>query len=176
MIDPARRRLLKAGIAGGAALAIAGGVAWVARRVNERGASRTLDADALAIVHAIVPAMLAGALPPAGAERARAIDETVSGVDRAIAALPPASRGELAQLFALLALSPGRRVFAGVASPWADADASEVAAFLDAWRASGWELKRSAYDALHQLVLAAWYANPRSWPAIGYPGPPLLAV
>jgi hypothetical protein len=25
-------------------------------------------------------------------------------------------------------------------------------------------------------VIAAWYANPRSWPLIGYPGPPSLAA
>jgi hypothetical protein len=37
---------------------------------------------------------------------------------------------------------------------------------------SGFALLRSAYDALHQIVLAAWYGNPRSWPAIGYGGPP----
>ena len=35
-------------------------------------------------------------------------------------------------------------------------------------------LKRSAYDALHQLILAAWYGNGRSWAGIGYPGPPKL--
>jgi hypothetical protein len=39
---------------------------------------------------------------------------------------------------------------------------------------SGFMLLRSAYDALHQLVFAAWYGNPRSWPAIGYAGPPVL--
>jgi len=107
---------------------------------------------------------------------ADAIEETVAGVDHAIAGLPPAVRAEIAQLFALLALAPGRRVFAGVASPWSEASAGEVDAFLRAWQSSGWALKRTAYDALHQLVIAAWYANPRSWPAIGYPGPPSLAV
>lgn len=174
MIDLSRRRLLKAGLAGGAVLAAAGGLAWFHRRAG--GPPPALDRDAREIVRAIVPAMLNGALPAAKAERTSAIDETVAGVDGAIAGLPPASRGELAQLFALLALSLGRRVFAGVATPWADASADEVDAFLSAWQSSGWALKRSAYDALHQLVIAAWYANPRSWPAIGYPGPPTLAV
>jgi hypothetical protein len=92
-----------------------------------------------------------------------------------VLALPPAARSELGQLFSLLALAPARRAFAGVASPWEEAGIAEVGAFLDRWRDSGWALKRSAYDALHQLVIAAWYANPRAWPAIGYPGPPVLA-
>jgi len=176
MIDLSRRRLLKAGIAGGAVLAIAGGVAWFARRALDRGAARSLDQDATAIVRAIVPGMLGAALPSLEPGRGSAIEETVAAVDRAIAGLPPAARAEIAQLFALLALAPGRRVFAGVASPWAEASAGEVDAFLRAWQTSGWALKRTAYDALHQLVIAAWYANPRSWPAIGYPGPPTLAV
>ncbi|CAG1009369.1 hypothetical protein BURK1_03651 [Burkholderiales bacterium] len=176
MIDLPRRRLLKAGIAGGAALAIAGGVAWFKVRPGVGDSARALDRDAGGIVRAIVPAMLAGALPAAPAERASAIDEAVAGVDRAIAGLPPASRGELAQLFSLLALGVGRRVFAGVPSPWPEATVAEVEGFLRAWQSSGWALKRSAYDALHQLVIAAWYANPRSWPAIGYPGPPTLSV
>jgi len=29
---------------------------------------------------------------------------------------------------------------------------------------------------LHQLVFAAWYADPRAWPATGYAGPPSLEV
>lgn len=174
MIDLSRRRLLQAGIAGAAALAVAGGVAWFRRRADER--PRALDRDAREIVRAIVPAMLAGALPAADAERSRAIDDTVEAVDHAVAGLPPAVRGELGQLFALLALGLGRRVFAGVPSPWPEASRDEVDAFLVAWQSSAWALKRSAYDALHQLVIAAWYANPRAWPAVGYPGPPSLAV
>jgi hypothetical protein len=62
-----------------------------------------------------------------------------------------------------------------VTSPWAEAGRDDVAAFLDGWRTSGFTLLRSAYDALHQLVFAAWYGNPRSWPAIGYAGPPALS-
>jgi hypothetical protein len=117
--------------------------------------------------------MLEGALP-GGLERTAAIRETVDGVGRAIAGLPPATRTELEHLFALLAIPVGRRVFAGVEAPWREASQAEVERFLEAWRTSGWSLKRSAYDAFHQLVIAAWYGNPRSWSAIGYPGPPAL--
>jgi len=45
---------------------------------------------------------------------------------------------------------------------------------LGRWQHSRLALLRSAYDGLHQLVLAAWYGNSRAWPAIGYPGPPSL--
>jgi len=173
-MDPVRRRFLKVGLAGAAALAIAGGVAWFRRRVDVAATAPALGADARDVVRAIVPSMLAGALPE-GLDRAAAIDETVAGVDRAIGGLPPSARAELAQLFALVTLAAGRRAFAGVPSAWRDATRAEVDAFLASWQSSTWALKRTAYDALHQLVIAAWYANPRSWPAIGYPGPPELA-
>ena len=41
---------------------------------------------------------------------------------------------------------------------------------------SRFALLRSAYAALHQLVFAAWYANPRAWAATGYGGPPSLEI
>jgi hypothetical protein len=167
-----RRTFLAVGAAGAAALAAAGWWSWL--RKPGPVAARALDDDAAMIVTALVPAILAGALPDAAPERAAAIRETVAGVDRAIAGLPPHARAEIGQLFALLALAPGRRAFAGVASPWPEAGVDEVTAFLDRWRASGWALKRTAYDALIKLVTAAWYGNPRSWPSIGYDGPPKL--
>jgi len=172
-MDTNRRHFLQAGLAGAAVLAIAGGVAWFRHRVSAAAAAPALGEDARGVVRAIVPSLLAGALPPGG-DRAAAIDETVAGVDLAIAGLTPSARAELAELFALLTLGAGRRAFAGVSSAWQHATRDEVDAFLASWQASSWALKRTAYDAMHQLVLAAWYANPRSWPAIGYPGPPAL--
>jgi hypothetical protein len=166
-----RRSFLVAGMAGATLLAAAGW--WAASR---RSPTAALAPDSAIIVRAIVPAMLAGALPSASGARAKAIDETVVNVARAIGGLPPASRAELERLFALLSLAPARRAFANVASPWQEAGEAEVTAFLDAWRDSGWALKRSAYDALHQLVIAAWYGNEASWARIGYPGPPAIGA
>ena len=91
-----------------------------------------------------------------------------------IAGLPPATQKELGELFALLGFAPARLLAARVGPHWSSASPDDVAAFLERWRTSGLSLLRSAYDALHQLVLAAWYGNPRAWPAIGYAGPPKL--
>jgi hypothetical protein len=49
-----------------------------------------------------------------------------------------------------------------------------VSAFLARWRESRFDLLRAGYQALTQLVQAAWYGNPRAWGAIGYPGPPAV--
>ena len=169
-----RRTLLKAGIAGGVVLVLA---RWMVTSYSPRespGVSGSaLDPSARAIIAALVPVLLEGALPDADSE-ARA--EIVAGVDRAVAGLPPGSRKELAQLFALLSFAPTRCLVAGVWSSWPQASRESVAAFLASWRDSRFALLRSGYGALHQLILAAWYGNTHAWPAIGYGGPPSLEI
>ena len=171
-----RRTLLKVGGAGGAALLVA---RWLYTATESPPArsdtAGALDPAARAVVAAIIPVFLDGALPD-GPEAASARAETLAGVERIIAGLPPAARKELADLFSLLVLAPTRGLIAGIWSPWPEATAQAVATFLARWRDSRFALLRSAYDALHQLVLSAWYANPRAWPATGYPGPPPLEI
>ena len=165
---------------------IAGGVLGVAALAATRFLPRTsapgrdtslraLDVDGEAIVRAIVPAMLAGALPEDRGARASAIDETVKTVDNAILGLPLHAQKELGQLFALLASAPGRVALTHHSAPWSEVSSQDAQAFLERLRTSRWSLLRVAYDALHQLVLASWYGNPRAWAAIGYDGPPSLA-
>jgi hypothetical protein len=176
---PTRRTFLVAGLAGGAALATAYWLRGTREPVPASSAVASLanlDRDAPAIVAAIVPVMLDGALPTDSAERAAAVDETVANVARAVGGLPPFAQQELAELFSLLGLAPTRIAVAHVSTPWTEASADEVAAFLHRWRTSDWKLLRSAYDALHQLVYAAWYGNPRTWASIGYDGPPALSL
>jgi hypothetical protein len=170
-----RRTFLLAGTAGAAALT----VAWRLRGTPERAAApgagaslAALDPAAPAIVAALVPVMLAGALPEDAAAREGAVRETAANVGRAIGGLPPAAQKEMAELFALLGLPATRIALAGIGTPWEEAPPAAVAAFLERWRTSRFMLLRSAYDALHQLVIAAWYGNPNAWKAIGYPGPP----
>jgi len=122
-------------------------------------------------LHAIVPALLAGALPNDPAARLAAIEQAIDGVHKAILGLPLVTQQEVQDLFALLALAPARRMLTGVSGGWANARPEQVAAFLQDWRTHRLGLLRSAYGALHDLVLGAWYASPSSWAAIGYPGP-----
>ncbi len=125
-------------------------------------------------MRALIPAFLDGALPAAADARRTMLDETVGAVGVAIRGLPPIARDELSALFALLAFAPVRVAFAGIDRSWRTASVTDANAFLERLRTSRWSQKRAIYQALHQLTFAAWYANPRAWPAIGYPGPPRL--
>jgi hypothetical protein len=168
-METSRRSFLKAGALGALALAAAGGIY---RATHAPAPHRfVLDGEARAALDAIVPAILAGALPTDPGARAAAITTTTAGVHHAILGLPLATQKEVQDLFGLLALGPARRLLTGIADGWAGASAAQVSAFLQDWRLHRFALLRSAYQALHDLVLSAWYANPANWEAIGYPGP-----
>jgi len=170
-VNPARRRVLFTGLAGAAALAAARWLQPVPVRFDASGAA-ALSADGADIMRALVPVLLDGALPAQASERNAAVEETVEAIATAIAGLPPATRQELDALFASLAFTPVRIAVAGIDEPWRDASRAQAGAFLARLQKSRWAVKRAVYEALHQLVFAAWYANPRAWPSIGYPGPP----
>ena len=159
-----RRTFLTTGGVAALALAVCGG-AW--RYTHPAPATAfVLTDDAGAILDAIIPAMLAGALT----DRA-AIPATRARVVSAIHGLPLTAQQEIQGLFRLLALGPVRRFLAGVPADWQQATPEQVSAFLQSWRAHRLADLQVAYAALHDLILGAWYAEPSSWAAIGYPGP-----
>jgi len=169
-VNPSRRYFLFLAVTGAATL---GAARWLqptmtAAAFEESGGLSPSAAD---VMRALVPAFLDGALPAAPLERAAAVEQTVAGVATAIAGLPPAAREELATLFSLLALPPMRFLFAGIDGAWRDASATQAAAFLARLQKSRWALKRTAYDALHQLTMAAWYADSRTWSRSATPVP-----
>lgn len=168
-METTRRTFLKAGVIAALALAAGGGIYRATRTPLPQ--RFVLDGEARAALDAIVPAILAGALPAEPAARQAAIATAVDGVLQAILGLPLATQKEVQDLFGLLALAPARRLLTGVAGGWQGAPEEDVARFLQEWRVHRLGLLRSAYGALHDLVLGAWYANPASWDAIGYPGP-----
>jgi hypothetical protein len=166
-----RRRFLKTGAAGAVTLLFVRSLN--AAELPDPSSDRALPQAARDIFGAIVPVLLDGALPT-GAGSAGARSATLRAIEDAIAGLPSAARSELGDLVSLLDFAPTRCLLAGVWSPWSEASSASIAAFLARWRDSRFSLLRSAYSALHQIVFAAWYAQPRAWPAIGYAGPPVV--
>lgn len=169
-MQSSRRRFLKTGLAGALALA-AGGALYRAVRGPAPLGRFQLDGAARAVLTAVVPAMLGAALPAGPAERGAAIAATVERVGAAVAALPLATQKEVQDLFGLMALGPARRLLAGVPGSWEEASPAALDAFLTSWRFHRLKLLQGAYLAMHDLILGAWYADPASWAAIGYPGP-----
>lgn len=165
-----RRSFLKLGFIGACALA-AGGAAYRAVRGPAPPGRFVLDGAARAALAAIVPAMLGSALPQEAGARATALDGAIAGVDTAIHGLPLSAQQEVQDLFGLLALAPARRFVAGVKDGWPGADPAQVTAFLQSWRTHRLPTLQTAYLALHDLILGAWYADAAHWAAIGYPGP-----
>lgn len=130
--------------------------------------------DRREVLRATIPVVLDGALPASSPAREHAIETMLVGVETTIAGLPPASQDELRALFLALAAAPSRLLLAGLARPWVEADAGEVASVLQGWRTHRLTLLRSAYHALHDLIVGTAYADEAQWAAIGYPGPPAL--
>jgi hypothetical protein len=172
-----RRQLIRTGFAGTIVLAAAGCARSTSMAPFEDPGYqyRELTAGDRRLIAAVAAAMLAGALPAAASAQSAAIVQAVRGVDVAVAGLTPDVSGEVHQLFGLLQFPLTRALAAGIWSSWDDASTADVAAFLQRWRFSGIGLFRTGYQALHQLVMSAWYGNNVSWPRIGYPGPPTVA-
>jgi hypothetical protein len=174
-----RRELIKTGVAGAAVLALAN-----CARSNKPAQSpfedpsypyKILGPGDRATVAAIGAALLLGALPSDPAAHATALIEVVRGVDVAAAGLTPEPQGELQQLFGLLSFPLTRGFTTGIWSSWDDAAPLDVAKFLESWRFSSVMLFKTAYQALHTIVMASWYGQNASWATIGYPGPPRIA-
>lgn len=159
-------------VGGLAALALAaGGGIYRYTHPSTPLARFALDGEARAALDAIVPAMLAGALPADPAARASAVSATTGRVHKAILGLPLAAQKEVQDLFGLLAFGPARRALTGVADGWPSAKPEQVSAFLQEWRFHSLDTLQTAYHALHDLIIGAWYADPSTWASIGYPGP-----
>ncbi len=171
-----RRQFIKTGIAGGLLLAVAAAMHKPLDRLGKQilVAGNPLDPSLRTVVQAIAPVILQGAFPAAGPARAAALERIGTGVALAVGALSAAAQKEVAELFALLAFAPTRIAIAGVNATWDQASVADIEAFLRRWQHSPVDLLKSGYQALHDLVFGAWYADAQTWAAIGYPGPPSL--
>jgi hypothetical protein len=164
-----RRSLLKLGLASGAALALAGaGAVWLSAPSWQAG--RLLPAGR-SVVRAVARAVLDGSWPDTGVALAQVLDEHLLRMELTVAALAPSMQAEVADLFSLLATAPGRIALAGLATPWDEATLGAVQQALQSMRVSRLTLRRQAYHALRDLTLATHFANARTWPQLGYPGP-----
>jgi len=95
----------------------------------------------------------------------------VPRIDALVQALPPHAQAELSQLLGLLGTGVGRRTLAGLAPDWRSASVAEVQQALQSMRTSRLALRLQSYQALHDIVGAAYFSDASTWPTLGYPGP-----
>lgn len=167
-----RRKLLAMGVAGGALLAVLGSAVVLQRPVWRDG--RLLDGARL-ICTAIAAAVLDGSLPEAADRRRDALAGHLVRLEAVLAGLPPHAQREVDQLLAVLDSAPGRMALTGMASEWSKASRGEVQDALARMRTSSLLMRRQAYSALRDLTHGAWFADPSTWLALGYPGPKALS-
>jgi hypothetical protein len=168
-----RRTLLGFGVAGAAALGLAGGAARVLRSPAAWVEGR-LQAPGRRVMHAVARAVLDGALPGDPAAQGKALDAHVDRLSSTIAAFPPAVQAEIDRLLTLLSTSAGRIGLAGLNDVWPSASVAALHDALQSMRGSRLALRRQAYHALRDLTHAAYYVDPSTWPQMGYPGPRTL--
>ena len=176
-----RRQMIKTGIAGSLLLVTArivwGPFSGVGVLPLEDGDDYNfLTAEDRAVIASLAPVILKGALPEGEKEYDTAIIEIVKGVDTTISGLTPSVQKEVRELFGILTFPVTRRLLASVWKPWLEADQVDIENFLYSWQNSRFNLLRSAYEALHELITASWYGNKNSWNGIGYAGPPDIGV
>jgi hypothetical protein len=169
-----RRTLLGLGVAGAAALALAGGGAALLLSTPSWRDGQLLPAGQR-VLRAVARAVLDGSLPGDAALQSAALDAHLTRMDATLGAMSPATQGEVADLLTVLAAAPGRLALTGLSQPWDDAPVAAVQRALQTMRLSTLGLRRQAYQALRDLTHAAYFADPSTWVLLGYPGPVKVA-
>lgn len=77
---------------------------------------------------------------------------------------------ELSLALKLLSYPPSCLFLTGFLTPWRHKE--KVLKILKKWQYSDLELHKKLYFAFSSIFSAALYSDPKSWQAIGYPGPP----
>ena len=119
-------------------------------------------------------AILDGTLPTEPAQAQATLAGLARRIDALVQALPPHVQAELSQLLAILGTGIGRRTLAGLAPDWRSASVAEVQQALQSMRTSRLVLRLQSYQALHDIVGAAYFSDVSTWPTLGYPGPLII--
>ena len=163
-----RRTLLKLGATSAALLVVIGGTAALIQPGLERGILTPAGRD---VFRAIGLGVLDKTLPDPAPAKEVALAALLGRVDLLVTALPPHAQAELSQLLSILASGAGRRVLAGLTTPWPNATAADVQAALQDMRLSSLAVRQQAYAALHDITAGAYFSEPTTWAQLGYPGP-----
>lgn len=169
-----RRRLLQVGAGGAALLAIGG--AGIALQPSARRAPPAPLKVLGEREYAILAAVAEGLLPPR--EGLPSVEEVRVAwkVDQLLATMHPAVGAELSQALLLLENGLAGLLLDGRPRPLSTCDVATRTATLDRWRTSAIPLRRTVFAAVSGLVGATYWADPRTYAFVGYPGPPAWLI
>lgn len=162
-----RRHLLTVGVATGALLAVAG--TTIALFKPARSEAR-FTPTGRSLFAAVAQSVLGALLPSNSVERATAIAAHLTRVEATIAGLPPHMQAEVDELITIIGSAPGRLALVGLLTDWASAPTVEVSAALLSMQRSNLAVRQQAYHALRDITNGSYFADPSTWPSIGYPG------
>ncbi len=169
-----RRVFLRRALIGTAAAAGTGGAGlalWPGRRLPSPGAPLRFFTEAEYSIFAIV----ADRIVPAVHGQPSAADVGVAAkADALLAKAAPHTQTDFKRLLGLFDNALASFVLDGRATPFTRLSPAEQDAALIAWRDSRLPLRRSGFEGLQRLAGALYYSDPRAYPGVGYPGPPLL--
>ncbi len=167
-----RRSLLQRGLWGGALLAVggAGGLALRGSRTLPMPPEGLLvfDAREYAVLDAIAHRLVRPRTGWPAVEEVR----VAFVADRVVARTEPSVHKELKQLVGLFENGLANFLFGGRTLPFTRLPAAEQDRVLAEWRGSRVTLRRTGFQALRTLLLAAYFQSPLTWAPMGYAGPP----
>jgi hypothetical protein len=171
-----RRHFFRVGFMGALALSTASAVAVLAGCSTPPTAKgfRVLRDSDLKVLRALIPVVLAGAMP-AGDAAKPLIEETMHALDAFIYGTSRAGHKQIGQLFDLLSMPATRYAVAGLHEDWDKSSVADITAFLERWKTSRFDMLRGAYTGVTQMIVMNWYMQPRAWTAINYI-PPRVVV
>lgn len=167
-----RRGVLKKGLFGGLLLALGGGGALFARASKKEA----LPPEGLLVLgareYAVIAAIARRVITPREGFPGHEEIRTAFNADRILAKTDLTAQEELLQLINLFENALPNFLFGGRVVPFTQQSDAEQDAVLAEWSRSKLTLRRTGFAALRGLVTAAYFVDPRSQRATGYPGPP----
>jgi len=166
-----RRNVLKTGVAGGALLALAGAGFLASRKSRLLDVPQELkvfDALEYSVLFALARRIVA---PPPSWPSLDTVNPVVNA-DATLALAPEVVLKDIKRLVRLFDNSLASFVLDGWTRPFTALNDAEQDAALAQWRDSRWVLRRTGFVVLRTLLAAAYYGDPHTWQAVGYPGPP----
>lgn len=166
-----RRRLLKTGLVG-FVLVSAGSAALLLQKPRLR--SDGADLHVLDAREASVFAALADRLCPAlgaGAPGASALG-LVASIDKLLASADPDALQGVKVGILLFDNAFTGALFGERVRPFSQLSADQQDVVIRSWQESRVGFKRTLMRALSSLIMTVYWGDPRTWPRIGYAGPP----